>query len=109
MDGSLRGPQIGAHRNIHADEAGHARQHGANGKANGNGKAKPPGDQGEKDHAHNGNGAVLPLQIGRCPFLNGESNFLHPRRAGIARKHILGRDHTIGDGKRPKRDHKDQR
>ena len=109
MHRGLGGAEIGAHRNIHADEASHARQHRTNGKANGHGNAKPPGNKREKHHAHNGDGAVLPLQIGGCAFLNGESNFLHPRRTGIARKHILGSDHTIGDGQRPKRDHQDQR
>ena len=109
LNRGLRGAEIGAHRHIHADKARSTRKHRAKRKANGHHQAKAPGHQGEKDHAHNGNGAVLPLQIGRCAFLNGESNFLHPRRTGIARKHILGSDHTIGDGQRSKRDHQDQR
>ena len=109
MHRGLGGAEIGAHRHIHADKARSTRKHRAKREANGHHQAKAPGDQGEKHHAHNGNGAVLPLQIGGCAFLNGESNFLHPRRTGIARKHILGSDHTIGDGQRPKRDHQDQR
>ena len=79
----LRGADIGAHRDIHADEPGRARQHRANQKSGGEG----PGDQEPKgredDETDGGDGYILAFQIGLRPFGDRPRDLLHFRRAGI--------------------------
>jgi len=47
--------------------------------------SKYPND-GKDHHANDGDGGVLPVQIGAGAFLNRRCNFLHPGIAGPCRK-----------------------
>ncbi|MGY3489971.1 hypothetical protein ACVW1C_007854 [Bradyrhizobium sp. USDA 4011] len=97
----LRGADVGAHRDIHADEAGRTRQDGADRKADRHQEAKEVGQHHEDhdtDHADRG---VLPPQIGLCALAHRARDFLH---AGIARIRVqdrLRRPDRVDDGKRP--------
>ena len=84
-DRGLRGAHIGAHRDVHADEAGGARQDGADRKADGDQPAEEIADDQEDDDADDGDGGVLPLQIGLRALADGRGDFLHFLAAGIGR------------------------
>jgi hypothetical protein len=71
LGGRLRGAHVGAHRHVHADEAAGARQHRAEHEADGRLGAQEHGDQHRQHHADDGDGAVLPRQVGRGALLNG--------------------------------------
>ena len=77
-----RGAHIGAHRHIHADEPGRARQRGADHKTNRGDNAQEIQHQGCNHHADNRDRGVLPLQIGLCALLDGPRNVLHGLVAG---------------------------
>ena len=82
LGGGLRGAHVGAHRHVHADEAAGAREHGTDDKADGGLAVEEDADQHRQHHADDGNGLVLPCQIGGGPRLDGGGNLLH---AGVAR------------------------
>ena len=81
----LRDAHVGAHRHVHADEAGRARQHRADGKA---GRHQPAEGEAEdeKDHdADDSDGGVLALEIGLRALAHRRGNFLHLRVPRSAR------------------------
>jgi hypothetical protein len=83
----LRGPYIGAHRYVHADIAGGARQHRADQIADRD--ARPEGDpENDQDHhPDDRDRAVLAVEIGAGADLDRARDFLHPRVPGIRRQH----------------------
>jgi len=54
----LRGADVGAHRDVHADEAGRARQDGADGETDRNQDTEEVGQEREDDDADDGDGGV---------------------------------------------------
>ena len=83
--GGLRGAHVGAHGHQHADEAGRARQHGADQEADGNQPAEQHAHDDEDRDAGDGDGRVLARQVGLRAFLDGGGDLLHARRAGVRR------------------------
>ncbi len=79
----LRGAHIGAHRDVHADEAGSARQHRADQEADRDQHAEEIGQQREDHDADHADGHVLALEIGLRAFVHRRGDFLHPRIAGV--------------------------
>ena len=65
--GRLGGAHVGAHRDVHADEAGGARQHRADQEADGGVLAEEDGEHDEDDDADDGDGGVLAAQVGLAP------------------------------------------
>ena len=89
------GAHVGAHRNVHADEAGGTGEHGAEHEGNGGDDTQEPGDQARDDDADDGDGGILLGEIGTGADLDGFRDFLH---AGIARRgaeHLPRGDHSI--------------
>ena len=79
----LRGAHVGANRDVHADEAGSARQHRADQEARRDQHAEEVGQQ-RKDHdADHADGHVLALEIGLRAFAHRGRDFLHTRIAGV--------------------------
>ncbi len=79
----LRGAHIGAHRDVHADEAGGARQHRADQEADGDQPAEREAEDDEDHDADDGDGGVLAVEIGLRAFVDGGGDFLHARVAGV--------------------------
>ena len=104
----LRGADVGAHRDVHADEAGCARQDGADGEADRHRPRKQEPKNDEHDDADGGDGHVLALQIGLRPFRHRAGNFLHARAAGIGRHQAVDRVDAVDDGKEPTDDYQAQ-
>ncbi len=97
LRGGLRRAHIGAHRDQHADEPCHARQHRTDGEADrGGDRQEPPGEQ-EDHHADDGDGRILPRQVGGGAFADGGGDLLHARVARIGSKHGLDRPHGVDD------------
>ena len=104
LGGGLRDADVGAHRHIHADEAGCPRQNGADGKAERHQPAERNADQDEDHHADDADGGVLALEIGLRAFAHRRGNLLHLRAAGIGAQHRTGgpdaienREHATAD------------
>ena len=95
--GRLRRAHIRPHRDIHADEAAGARQHGADQKAQRRMQAKQRIDGDQQHHAHKRDGAVLARQVGGRALLDGQGNFLHARVAGILAQDPATRHQTVND------------
>ena len=104
----LRGADVGAHRDVHADEAGGARQDGADGEADRHRPRKQEPKNDEHDDADGGDGHVLALQIGLRPFRHRAGNFLHARAAGVGRHQAVDRVDAVDDGKEPTDDYQAQ-
>ena len=83
----LRGAHVGAHRDVHADEAGRAGKDRADEKADRHlpGEEQPEPD--EDDDSDPGDGGVLPLEIGLRALADRGGNLLHALRAGVGRHH----------------------
>ena len=98
----LRGAHIGAHGDVHADEAGGAGQQRAEQEAEGH----PPAEQDHKQHenaaADIGDGRVLALQIGLRAFGDGAGDFLHLLRAGVRGEQFLRGLHPVDNGQKSK-------
>ena len=100
LGGGLRGAHIGADRDVHADIAGHARQHRADGEADRLWNAEQISKDEEDDDADDADRGVLAGEIGLRAFLDGGGDLLHARRAGVGGEHGLGRPDAIGDRER---------
>ena len=95
----MRRPHIGAHRNIHANEATGAREGRAEGECK-SGRRAQGGDQGdddEQDGPHHGDGSVLTGQVGGCTLLNCVRNLLHPGIAGGQPEDPAPLNETVGN------------
>jgi len=94
----LRGPHIGAHRNVHADVTRGTREQGTGEEPEG-GVLVQHGPQHRKEHhAHDADGGVLAVQVSRRPLLNCHCDFAHARVAFRLRQNPAHRPHAIGDG-----------
>jgi hypothetical protein len=76
------GAHVGANRDVHADEAGGAREDGTDQEAEGHQFTERKPDQHEKYGTDQTDGCVLFGQISRSTFLNGFGDLLHSRVAG---------------------------
>jgi hypothetical protein len=84
---------------MHADEAGQAGQHRADEEADGRAHGEQPPGQQQHDDADDGDGRVLPGQIGLRAFTDGGRDFLHACVALIGREDRLCRPEGVGNGK----------
>ena len=96
----LRGAHVGAHRHVHADEAGGAREHRADQEADRDPAAEQEPEADEDDHADDRDGRVLALEIGLRALGDRGRDLLHSRIAGIGRHHGLDRPNPVNDRKR---------
>ena len=95
----MRGANVGADRDIHADEAGRARQDRADQETDRDQSAQQVGEQPKDDNADQTDGHVLALQIGLRALAHGGCDFLHARIAGIRFQNRHGRPDGVNDGK----------
>jgi hypothetical protein len=79
----LRGADVGAHRDVHADEAGRAGQDGADGEADRDGNAEEDRQEYEDHDTDDTDRRVLAAQIGLRALAHRRRDFLHPRIAGV--------------------------
>ena len=93
----LRGAHVGAHRDVHADVTGHTGTDCANGEADGRQRAQGEENHHADDHADDGDGGVLPVQVGTGTFLDGGGDFLHPGIAGILGQYPFNRLDTVNE------------
>ena len=100
LGGRLRHAHIGAHRDVHADEAGETREHGADGEADGRPDAEQQPGEDEDHHADDADGGVLTVEIGRGAFAHGGGNLLHTGRAGVSGHKAARRHDAVHDGER---------
>ena len=96
----LRGAHVGANRNVHADEAGGARQHRADQEADRNQHAEEVGQQREDHDADHADRHVLALEIGLRAFAHRGRDFLHARVAGVRFQNGRRRPDGVNDRKR---------
>jgi hypothetical protein len=94
----LRGAHIGADRDMHADEAGRAREDRADQEAESSLSGKKEKGKNENSDADNADRPVLARQIGLGTFSNISRNFLHSGIALVGGQHRLGRPDRIGHG-----------
>jgi hypothetical protein len=105
----LRRADVGADRNIHADEARRGREQGAEQEADRHGEAEEDRHQHEEHRADDADGGVLPPEIGGGALLDGLGDLLHAGGARVERQDLAGGDHAVGDRGRPQQDHQQQR
>ena len=96
----LRGAHVGAHRDVHADEAGGARQHRADQEADRDQHAEEVGEQREDHDADDADRHVLALEIGLRAFGDRGRDLLHARVAGIGLQNRRRRPDGVNDRKR---------
>ncbi len=96
-DRRLGGANIGAHRDVHADEAGQAREDRADQEADRDQASEEVPDDQEDHDPDDRDGGVLALEIGLCALTHGARDFLHTRIAGIGREHGAGRPNGVDD------------
>ena len=82
----LRRPDIGAHRDIHADESRRARKDRSDQKSGRERPGHKETKRRENDDADGGDCRILAFQISLRAFRDGSRDFLHFRRAGIGRQ-----------------------
>ena len=97
-NGGLRGADVGAHRDVHADEAGQARQHRADQEADRDQGAEEVPDDGEDHDADEADRGVLALEIGLRAFAHRRRDLLHSCIAGIGGEDGLDRPASIDNG-----------
>ncbi len=93
----LRRARVGAHRDVHADVAGGARQDRADQEADRGVPVERDAQRHEQDGADDADRRVLAVQVGLCAFLDGGSDLLHARVARALRQDPAHRDHTVDD------------
>ena len=76
------GAHVGAHRDVHADVAGRARQHRADQEADRGVPVEEEADQHEQHHAGDGDRRVLAVEVGAGAFLDRAGDLLHAFVAG---------------------------
>jgi Na+/H+-translocating membrane pyrophosphatase len=96
-----KGADVGAHRDVHADEAGRAREHRADQEADRNLQAEEVSQQDKDDDADDTDRGVLAAQIGLRAFAHRGGDFLHPCVARIGAEHRRGRPDRVHNRKRP--------
>ena len=103
-DRGLGGADIGAHRDVHADEAGGTREHRADQES----ERHQPAEEVRKDekdhHADDADRGVLALEIGLRAFAYRRRDLLHPRVARIRLEHGTSRPRGVDDGEHAAKD-----
>ena len=94
----FRGADIGADRDVHADEAGRARQDRADQERDGRQRLQEDADDDRDDDADDCDRRVLALQIGRSAFLDGGRDFDHALVAGRHAEHLAAGDDAVEHG-----------
>ena len=79
----LRGADVGAHRHVHADEAGCAGQDSADEEADGDWPGEQKAKDDEDDRADDGDGEILAAEIGLGPLGDRAGDLLHAGVTGI--------------------------
>ncbi len=82
--GSFSGADIGTHGDVHADESRRTREQGAYCESDGSLPAQRCEDDGEQYQAYDGDGEVLPCEVGGGAFLYRSGDFTHSLAAGRA-------------------------
>jgi hypothetical protein len=101
LGGGLGGADIGAHRDVHADEAGRTRQDRADEKPDRRQNAEQEPADEEDDDADAGDRGVLALEVGLGALADGRGDFLHALGAGIGRHQLACRPRAIGHREQP--------
>jgi hypothetical protein len=96
----LRRAHVGADGDVHADEAGRARQDRADRKPDRNQRAEEISQQPEDDDADEADRGVLAPQIGLRALAHRGRDFLHPWIAGVRFQNGSRRPDGVNDGKR---------
>ncbi len=97
----LRGAQIGAHGNMHADKPGDAGQYRADNETDGrDGRQQIPGENGD-DQSDDGDGEILTGEISLRTFTDKTCYFTHTLVALIGIENALGRPHRVHHGQDP--------
>ncbi len=96
----LRGADVGAHRDVHADEAGRARQDCADQEADRDPDAEEVNQQREDDDADDGDGHVLAAQIGLRALGDRGRDLLHAIGARVGTQHRRRRPDGVNNRKR---------
>ncbi len=93
----LRGAHVGAHRHVHADVAGGAREDRADGESDGGllAQAGHEQDDQEQDHADDADRPVLPVQVRLGAGLDRCGDLLHPGVAGGKRQDRTARHDAV--------------
>ena len=91
------GADVGADRDVHADEAGRPRQHRAEYEADRGNQSQRDRDQCRDDHADDADRGILLGQIGPGTLLDRLGDFLHPGVAGRRAKDLHCGQHAIDD------------
>ncbi len=86
--GRFGGADIGAHGNVHADEACRAGQDGANQKTDCRCRAQEEEDDRRNHNPDHADGHILAAEIGLCPFLDRPRDRLHGFIAGGGRQYL---------------------
>ena len=105
----LRGAHIGAHRDVHADEAGGAGEDGADREADRHRPRQEKPETDEDDDADAGDGRILAPEIGLRPLPHRAGNLLHSLRAGVRRHEARDRVDAVDDGKQSTEDNQAQK
>ncbi len=92
------GTHVGAHRNVHADEAGDTRQDRPDHEADRRHDAEEGEDQHRYRDADHADRRILAFQIGLCAFLDCAGDFLHSFVAGACAKHLAAGHEAVHDG-----------
>ena len=100
----LRGADVGAHRDVHADEAGGAGQDRADGEAYRHRPGQQQAERDEDDDADAGDGHVLPAQIGLRAFGDRARDLLHSLGACVGGHDAPDRIHAVYDGEQSAED-----
>ncbi len=104
----LSGADIGANRDVHADEAGRSREHRAEHEAESDPQAEKEGQQHRDACADDGDGPILAIEIGLRALGDRPRDLLHFGRARVLRQQLLGRHRPIGDGRQSEQNGKKQ-
>ena len=108
LAGGLGGADVGADRDQHADVAGGAGEDGADQEADADGEAEQEGDDQEDDRAGDGDGGVLPAQVGAGAFLDRRGDLLHAGVARIGGQHRADRPDAVDDRQQAADDDEEQ-
>ena len=97
--GGLRGAHIGAHRDVHADEAAGPREHRTDDKADCGGAVEEDADEHRQHHPNDGDRLVLSRQVGCRTLLNRTGDLLHAGVAGILSQDPAPLDKAVDHGR----------
>ncbi len=93
----LRGAHVGAHRDVHADIPRKTREDRAHGEPAGTRPTEPQSKRHEEDDSHDGNGAVLAIEVGAGAGLDCRRDLLHPGIACRLRQDPAHRDGAVSN------------